>query len=1269
VDPASRMKFKAQSVSVAGIYWSALVPLRCAEFRWVRLRFRLPFVSRLMWALFLCVLIGRSAFALDPRRGASQYRYEEWSADEGLPYPAVRALGQSDDGYLWLATRDGLARFDGARVVPFTTANLPELKHNGIHTCERAPDGSMWFGTERGVVAYKDGRWWRPKEFEPVADESIRFLVTEANGDVLIGGRQQLYRLRGGKCEKFPFAPDAKISAFNHAVRRRSGEIVICARPMVFIKGDEYQVMSTAQGIVDNEVLSVAEDREGTLWIGTLRGMQRLKDGKITTYTVKDGLPVNIARNILVDRDDNLWIGTPNGLTRMRDGRFENVIINGVEKLGHVLCSFEDRDGNVWGGTDTGFFRLGEAPFVNISQRDGLQASSVFSVLPTSDGSVWVGTWGGGLTQMKNGEILRTYRTDDGLIEDGIFGLAEHPSGKLWFCNYGRGLGSFDGKAFTHYGAPEGAAERVVRVTCSATGDVWMVQENIGPCRLENGKFVAQPVVGLSRIRALLAAKDNTIWVAGDEGMARSVGDKWEVFKRGKRGDLTQAIFEDDRGGVWVLRDGGELDYWLDGKIRTVKFPRSVGPLAFGCARRGSELWICFRFGVVRVEMQELFDAVEGKKLTMEFDVFDEGDGMRSRAPNVAGSPCVAAMPDGSVWFATSKGISYVIPEQVQKGSAPPRVMIESMHADKKLVAPADAQRIAPGRGEVEIEYTATSFVAPSRVAFRHRLVGLDSHWTEPTRARRAYYGGLKPGHYRFEVIGSAHNGLWSATPTVLEFTILPAFYQTWWFWFIVLAVIVGIGVAVHRVRMRVLDRRAQALARQNAELEQRIEARTAELAKSNEALKSSQYFYHSLVESLPQIILRKDVNGRIQYANAPFGELMRRPLQELIGKVDYELCSPEVGAKLRADDTRVLESGEVMEHEHYVDRDGEPRRYLHCKRVPLYDNDRRPIGVQVLFWDMTRFRQTEESLKEAQRELVETSRLAGIAEMATGVLHNIGNALNSVNISVSVATETLRNMKTTGVARVAEMLAENRLRLAEFLTADPRGKQLPEYLQKLSSHLEAERARSLKELASLEQNVGHIKEIVVAQQSHARVSGVTETIPVEELIEFALKISESVLVRRGIVVSREFMPTPPVKVPKQKVLQILVNIIRNACDALEENGRRDKRISIAVSVGDSGKIHVAITDNGVGISEENITRIFAFGFTTKKTGHGFGLHSSALAAREIDGALNVSSPGLGKGATFTLELPPSDQPVAGPSRPPSSGAATGNKSPTQPAR
>jgi len=288
---------------------------------------------------------------------------------------------------------------------------------------------------------------------------------------------------------------------------------------------------------------------------------------------------------------------------------------------------------------------------------------------------------------------------------------------------------------------------------------------------------------------------------------------------------------------------------------------------------------------------------------------------------------------------------------------------------------------------------------------------------------------------------------------------------------------------------------------------------------------------------------------------------------------------------------------------------------------------------------DITERKRAEAELEKARKELAETSRRAAMAEVATGVLHNVGNVLSSVNVASSCLADSLRRSKAADVSKVVALLREHEQDLGGFFTNDPKGRQLPGYLAQLAEHLAGEQADALKELAQLQKNIEHIKDIVTMQQSFAKLSGVTEIVNVSELVEDALKMNLSGLARHDIEVIKEFKDTPLLTVEKHKALQILVNLVRNAKHACDASDLHEKKLTIRTTNGEH-RVRIAVSDNGVGILSENLTRIFSHGFTTKKDGHGFGLHSGALAAKEMGGSLTVQSDGPGQGATFTLELP-----------------------------
>jgi PAS domain S-box-containing protein len=300
---------------------------------------------------------------------------------------------------------------------------------------------------------------------------------------------------------------------------------------------------------------------------------------------------------------------------------------------------------------------------------------------------------------------------------------------------------------------------------------------------------------------------------------------------------------------------------------------------------------------------------------------------------------------------------------------------------------------------------------------------------------------------------------------------------------------------------------------------------------------------------------------------------------------------------------------------------------------------DGNPVCSVGFLEDISARKKMEVEIERVQKALVDASRHAGMAEVATNVLHNVGNVLNSVNVSASVLGEKLRGSKGSRLGELAAMLGRHKDDLPGFMAKDPRARKIPDYLAALAAQLAGERDAMLKELEELRANLEHIKETVTMQQTYARRCGVVEEVAVVEMVEDAIRMNSGALTRHKVMLRRDFADRPRISTDKHKVLQILVNVLRNAKYACDESGREDKQVTVRIEE-ILDEVHISISDNGVGISAEVMPRLFNHGFTTRRSGHGFGLHGAALAASELGGSLTADSAGPGQGATFILTLP-----------------------------
>jgi len=397
-----------------------------------------------------------------------------------------------------------------------------------------------------------------------------------------------------------------------------------------------------------------------------------------------------------------------------------------------------------------------------------------------------------------------------------------------------------------------------------------------------------------------------------------------------------------------------------------------------------------------------------------------------------------------------------------------------------------------------------------------------------------------------------------------------------------------------------------------------------------------------AFLENVGDLVHFKDCDGR--FIAVSKSKMLRsgvRHRSEIIGKTDSDFLSEENARRAREEEDEIVRTGEaIVDRLEHVQWANGSECWSLVSKLPLRDNEGRIIGTLGIARDVTDAKRLEIALENSKQQLLEAAQLAGMAEAATGVLHSVGNVLNSLNVSASVVCTGMRQTKTESLAKIADLLQEHAGDLGHFLTADPQGRLVPGYIISFARHAADERARLLREIESLQHNVDHIKEIVSMQQSYATMAGSVENLSAQSLMEDALRMNVAALMRHEVEVVRAYHPVPRIIAERGKVLQILINLIRNAKYAADARGAKEKLITLRIEPGGINRVRLTVQDNGVGISKENIARIFTHGFTTKPDGHGFGLHSSVVAAREMNGSLAAHSDGPGLGASFTLELP-----------------------------
>ncbi len=638
---------------------------------------------------------------------------------------------------------------------------------------------------------------------------------------------------------------------------------------------------------------------------------------------------------------------------------------------------------------------------------------------------------------------------------------------------------------------------------------------------------------------------------------------------------------------------------------------------------------------------------------------------------------------DGKVWMFERRRLARLDLQQ----HGPPVIPIKALITSAYFPA-SQRQIFSPGASVGPLDYLDNSpvfhFAAPanpftSPITFEILLEGAGTQWVQVGGVGSAAFNRLKEGNYVFHV-RPVSGGLLHGTEAVLRFTVRPPWFRTTLAWIIYASATLGLFVFVtwltsflqrrenERLEQLVAKRteeleatnaqlgrqiaettaKSAALAASeenfralNSKLEERVDERTAELSRSNGELQQRELLFRLIFEHAPVGISWKRTElGNVHHINPTFRRILELPADILTDETHFALHVHPADAPRQEEMSRLIATGQIDRYtleERFVLAGGRIVWGLLSVAV-IRDEAGQVIQEIGILEDITSRKHSEQELANTHRDLLDASRKAGMAEVATGVLHNVGNVLNSVNVSATLVTDRLRHSKAANIGRVAALLEEHKGDIAGFLTKNPRGLMVPGYLTLLAESLGSEQMELITEIEDLRKNIEHIKEIVAMQQSYGRTSGVIESICVTDIVEEVLRVNSGSLARHDIETVRDFQARPIVASDKHRIMQILINLVRNAKHACEESGRRDKKITVRVT-SDDGSAKIAITDNGIGVPAENLERIFNHGFTTRKNGHGFGLHSGALAAKDLGGSLNVQSAGAGQGATFILEL------------------------------
>jgi ligand-binding sensor domain-containing protein/signal transduction histidine kinase len=830
------------------------------------------------------------AQGLDPAKALTQYNLDVWTTADALPQNSVTAVVQTRDGYLWLGTYGGLARFDGVRFGVFDSANTPALRTNGVQALLEARDGTLWVGTTGGgLVRYRDGAFTALTTADGLPSDNVRTLHEDHEGVLWIGTNDGLARYKDGRFRTF----HVKDGLSNPVVRALqddgSGTLWIGTNGggLDRLEGGRFRRFTTADGLSSNFVFALLSGQDGSLWIGTDGGgLGRLKDGRLQNFTIADGLPSNIVWSLHEDGQGTLWVGTyGGGLARFRDGRFSALTTRDGLSNDFVRAVTSDREASLWIGTYSGgLCRLRDGKFTTYTTSEGLKGDFARTVFEDRDHALWIGTTGGGLCRMKDG-AFRCYDARSGLHDD-VRALHQDEDGALWIGTVGAGLFRLKQGRFTRYTTTDGLAHaNVSSISADRKGGLWIGTNGGGLSHFERGRFTTYGTAqGLSVnfVLATLVDREGVVWVGTDGGgLSRLENGSVTTFRKkdGLAGDIVFCLHDDEQGALWIGTSGG-LSRIHQGRLSTLTTRQGLlDDVVFQILEDAEgRFWLSGNKGISRLDGEELRAAARGERPSVSPVGYGAADGMKSDECSGLGQPAGWRARDGRLWFPTARGVVVVDPSRIRLNTVSPPVEVERVVVDGEPVASLD---VPPGRQRFEFHYTALSLVAPRKVEFKYKLDGFDPDWIGAGPRRTAYYTRLPPGRYTFRVTASNNDGVWNADGASVALTVQPYFTETIWFYLLSGLGLMLAGAGVYRLRVRSLRRRQR-------ELEVIVERRTHDLLlekERSEAARQEAERARSEAERQKEVALAADhLKGEMLSIAA---HDLKTPLQSMIGYGD----------------------------------------------------------------------------------------------------------------------------------------------------------------------------------------------------------------------------------------------------------------------------------------------------------------------------------------------------------------------------------------------
>lgn len=900
-------------------------------------------------------------FRLDPARPMTQYVIASWRDTSGLPADSIAAMAQTPDGYIWLATEHGLVRFDGVRFTTFTRENTPALKTSDIFTIFVDREGTLWVGTRGGGAVTYDGSTFRRV---PIRLLFISGFAQSQDGAVWIAAPGGVSRLLGQDVTTIfrrDGYPGGRVSA---VAADRNGVYVALPTGIVRMDGRSVRVWNEQHGL-SSEVQSLLWTSRG-LFAGTVAGgVDRLSEDRFEA--VLPGGSGHAITSMIEGADGSLWMSSVGGgLLRQFGGRLDALTSRDGLSTDSLNQLLEDHEGNLWAATiGGGLLRLTQGSITSILPPESLEAEWILALASGRDGSTWFTTRGGGLYRLQDASLTR-YTRADGLLRGLILSIAEDREGSVWI-GFDRGLQRLADGRFHTVPVEEGGGEPVHALTVARDGSVWAGTES-GLLHIANGRI--RRLTGKDGLTkgpyvSIREAADGTLWLAKPmavEHYANGRTMSWSSEDGLRARMITSLEIDEKDGSVWVATMGDGVARIRDGRVRTYRVANGLPTdSVYGIVLdRSGHFWMSTGIGLFTIRRNDLDAFDDGRTGKLRTRMFRKPDGLKSNDLSGGFDRPAFRAADGTLWFASTRGLAVVDPDAITTATTAPRVIIESVtaHGARYDAAPID---VAPAHRQIEIAYTSPTYHSPEATTFQYRLEGFEKEWHDAGTRRTAYYTNVPPGSFRFVVRAQTREGVFAETSKVIEIT--PRFYETWLFKIAVALAILLLAIVLHR-------------------------RRTDALRRHQDALRASEEHFRSLIENGSDMILVVDLDGFIRYASPSVTRGLGFPPEKMHNRAFTTfLVTPSAGETLLAD---IESQGRHEATISFLDA-SRGERDIEC--VGASDMSGR---VVLSCRDVTDRRRLELQLEQA-------NRLSSLGRLAATVSHEFNNVLMGVQPFVDI--------------------------------------------------------------------------------------------------------------------------------------------------------------------------------------------------------------------------------------------------------------------------